>query len=202
MWITSLQTITVAEDTPISLAEAKAHLRVTHNAEDEYIESLIVVATDWAQTHTSRIFLDSQVAYRLNDFPRSRNIILLPGGIVSAVNDIDYSDVDGNPQTLTGPTSQSPGTDYQEDLTDDEWAWVCANTDGWPDVEDATVNAVLIDYQVGWLTPADVPGSIKQAMKFKIGDLFTIRDTIDAGSKSELIKVAENLLDPYRVPNP
>ena len=201
MWITSLQTITIADDTPISLAEAKAHLRITHNAEDEYIQSLILAATDWAQVHTSRILINTQAGVRMNDFPVSGNI-LLPGGIVSAVNDIDYSDVDGNPQTLTGPTSAAPGTDYQEDLTDDEWAFVCAETDGWPDVEDATINAVLIDYQVGWATPADVPSSIKQAIKFKVGDLFTIRDTIDAGNKSELIRVAENLLDPYRVPNP
>jgi len=198
--ITALRTIEAAADTPISLAQAKAHLRVTHNAEDDYIQSLIVAATDWAQVYSGRILIDSRVGIRMNDFPW-HGTIYLPGGNITAVNDIDYSDVDGNPQTLTGPTSTAPGTDYLEDLTDDEWPLLCATDDGWPSVESNTVNAVLIDYQVGWLSQEEIPGSIRQAIKFKLADLFTIRDTNDAGSKSELIKVAENLLEPYVVPH-
>jgi uncharacterized phiE125 gp8 family phage protein len=199
MTITSLRVITAATEMPITLAEAKAHLRITHNAEDAHIQSLILAATDWAQTESSRIFVNTQVALKLDVFPSDK--IPLLGGNVTAVNDIDYSDVDGNPQTLTGPTSQTPGTDYQEDLTDDEVPFLCAAEAGWPTVESNVVNAVLIDYQVGWLTPEDVPGSIQQAIKFKLADLFTIRDTIDAGSKSELLRVAENLLYPYQLPS-
>ena len=119
--------------------------------------------------------------------------IYLPGGRVTAVNDIDYIDVDAAPQTLTGPTSQTPGTDYQEDLTNDEKAYLYPAQNGyWPNVDDLAVNAVMVDYQAGWDDPSEIPESIRYAVKFKVGDMFTIRDTADAGNRSSLIKAAEN----------
>jgi hypothetical protein len=232
MSIVALRTITPATEYPITLSEAKSHIRITYTAEDTYIQSLIVAATDWAQQFTRRIFIDTQVGIRMDRFPASGDAaelqgdpqgqwfyirrsmqrkkeaakrdqsILLPGGFVSAINDIDYIDVAGAPQTLTGPTSAAPGTDYQEDLTDDEWCFIYPNsTTGWPGVDSNAVNAVLIDYQVGWPTRDDVPESICQAIRFKVADFFTIRDTVDAGSRSGLLQVAENLLDPWIVPH-
>lgn len=128
---------------------------------------------------------------------RDRGLIL-PGGKVTAVNDIEYTDGDGNPQTLTGPTSGSPGTDYQEDLTDDEWPQVFPEREmTWPGVQSALINAVQVDYQVGWADETEVPESIRHAIRFKLGDLYTIRDTADAGSKSQLLRAAEDLLFPY-----
>lgn len=231
MSLTALKIIVAATDDAVTLAEAKAQLRVTYAAEDGHIQSLVRAAQDWAQTFTRRIFLDTQVGIRIDRFPESGEAaeltgditgnwftirktpgrtksaakrdrsILLPGGFVSAVNDIDYTDELGAPQTITGPTSGSPGTDYREDLTDDEWAFIYPSaTTGWPSVDSEVVNAVLVDYQVGWETGVDIPESIKQAIKFKVADLFTIRDTGDAKNRSELIKVAENLLEPYVVP--
>lgn len=232
MSITALRTVTKASANPVSLAETKAHLRITHDAEDANITSLIKVATDWAQVLLGRILMDTTVVVKMDRFPESGDAaeltadplgqwyrvnsaagrkreaqkrdksILLPGGFVTAVNDIDYTDALDAPQTLTGPSSQTPGTDYNEDLTDDEWAFVYPFPSvGWPAVTAEDVNAVAIEYQVGWLEATDIPESIKHAIRFKVADLFTIRDTQDAGSKSQLIKVAENLLEPYVVPH-
>lgn len=232
MSITALRIITPPVEDPITVPDAKSHLRITYSAEDAYIQSLIKAATDWAQVFTRRVFLDTQAVVRIDKFPESGDgaelvgdpqgqwfyirsgghrkkeapkrdkSILLPGGNVIAVNDIDYIDSNGAPQTLTGPTSAIVGTDYQEDLTDDEWSFIYPNSStGWPSVDSQSVNAVAIDYQVGWPDPLDIPESIKQAIRFKVGDLFNIRDTIDAGSRSTLIDVAEKLLEPYVVPH-
>ena len=227
MAITALRTITKAAITPVSLSEVKAHLRVTHSAEDAYIQSLIAAATDWAQTYTGRILVDTQVGLRIDCFPvhgdsaelkldptgkwftpqryaRKLSInardksILLPGGLVSAVNDIDYIDADGAAQTLTGPTSAAPGTDYQEDLTDDEWCFIYPSRESdWPATQSGNVNSVLIDYQVGWVDASDIPESILAAIRFKVADLFSIRDSNDG----KLSRAAENLLEPYVVPS-
>lgn len=233
MSLTALKIVTEASFQPITVSEAKEHLRITHNAEDSYIQSLILAATDWAQQYMRRILCDTQVTISFDCFPSahsdfyhnyadggyyvvrenpfSRNLsrntrdrsIYLPGGLVSAVNDIDYIDADGNPQTLTGPTSGTPGTDYQEDLTDDEWPFLYpAQAGSWPSTDDLAVNAVTIDYQTGWDDPSEIPESIRYAIKFKVGDMFSIRDTADAGNKSALLKAAENLIDPYAVPLP
>lgn len=193
MSITALTVITAADGFPVTLSEAKKHLRVTHSAEDEDIQSKVAAATAWAQDFCGRIFLDTQVIHSLHCFPSFA--LPLPGGVVSAINDIDYTDEDGNPQTLTGPTSQTPGTDYQEVLTDDELAFVTPAIDGdWPSVQSGLVSAVAVDYQVGWATDGDVPENIKHAIKFKVADLFVIRDS---STKSANERAAENLLFPY-----
>lgn len=130
---------------------------------------------------------------------RDRGIVM-PGGKVTAVNDIRYTDEDGNPQILNGPTSQAPSDDYQEDLTDNEWPMVFPKlNETWFSTQDGLINAVQIDYDVGWFDETEVPEAIRHAVRFKLGDLYTIRDTADAGSKSSLLTAAENLLFPWIV---
>ena len=93
-------------------------------------------------------------------------------------------------------------TTQNTSLTDDEWAYALPTPSiGWPSVDSDTVNAVSVNYQVGWLDIGDMPEVLRSAVKFKMADLFTIRDTIDAGNKTQLLKVAENLCEPYVVPN-
>lgn len=230
MSVTALRVVEAAAGYPVSLADAKENLRVSYPHEDKRIKSLIAAATDWAQAETRRVFMNTRVMIRMDRFPcasdsaelvgdphgqwfyvrpdpsrkKSANkrsgSILLPGGNVSAINEIAYTDADGAPQTLTGPTSGTPGTDYQEDLTDDEWPFIYPPATGWPSVDSSAVNAVSIDYQAGWQDAAAIPQSIVQAIQFKVADMFTIRDTSDAGSKSDLLRVAEDLLSPYVVP--
>ena len=231
MSTTALAIVAPAEVYPITVADAKGHLKITHSLEDAHISNLIAAATAWAQDHTSRILVATQVTFSFDRFPQNgeaawlrgdhfhdvyyipasvfsrpmdasaRNrSMLLPGGYVSAVYDISYTDVDGNPQTLTGPTSDTPGTDYQEDLTDDEWPQIFpARESDWPGVQSGLINAAQVDYLVGWADETEVPDNIKQAIRFKLGDLYTIRDTADAGSKSKLLTAAEDLLFPYVV---
>lgn len=233
MSTTALTIVTAAEAFPITVADAKGHLKITHTIEDAQIQNLIESATSWAQELTGRIFVDTEVQWKFDRFPsRGESVgvrghywddiyyfpiggsvfnrsndstardrgILLPGGKVSAINDIQYTDELGAPQTLEGPTSQTPGTDYQEDLTDDEWPQAFPQREGsWFSVQPGLVNAVEVNYQAGWANETEVPGSIRHAIRFKVGDLYTIRDSADAGSRSALLKAAEDLLFPFIV---
>lgn len=231
MSITALVTVDPPGLLPVSLTEAKQHLRISSSAEDSNINSLIRGATSWAETETRRRLIEQTVTLSMDRFPRRgefvhhsghafENIhfshvrqfgrqfehrareraIFLPGGVTTAVNKIDYTDEDGAAQTLTGPTSPTPGTDYQEDLTDNEGAWISPPLDSqWPAVEVGTVNAVVIEYVVGYSDDPDgVPDEIKSAIKFRIGDLFNVRSSTD-GKGGELAATASMLLDPYRI---
>ena len=51
----------------ISLEEAKKHLRVEHNADDEYILNLIIAAQDWAESFLNLKFLESETQEENND---------------------------------------------------------------------------------------------------------------------------------------
>jgi hypothetical protein len=124
----------------------------------------------------------------------------LPGGVTTAVEKIDYIDEAGAPQTLTGPTSPTPGTDYQEDLTDDEGAFVMPPDDAsWPAVDLGVTNAVVIEFTVGYAANSDgVPEDIKAAIKFRVGDLFNIRSTTD-GKAGGIGTTASMLLEQHRI---
>lgn len=229
MAISALEVVTPASGLPITVEDAKGQLRVRHNFENDHIQRLIAAATSWAQNETRRIFVETVVKINMDRFPyrdellywyddytymtprysRDRvfernardRAILLPGGRVTAVDQIDYVDTDGVSQTLTGATSTTPGTDYQEDLTDEDEAWIYPPIDtSWPSVESGRVNAVSVQYKVGFGdSPDGVPDDIKMAIRFRLADLYNIRDTADAGTKSEWFKAAENLLAVHRI---
>lgn len=231
MSITALQTTSPPGLLPVSLKEAKRHLRVSSSAEDANIADLIKAATSWAETETRRRLIEQTVTLSMDRFPRRGEFvhhsghgfanvhfdhttmfgreferrardraIFLPGGLTTAVNKIDFVDELGATQTLTGPTSPTPGTGFQEDLTDNEGGWVSPPIDtGWPAVLEGTVNAIVIEYVVGYSDDPDgVPGSLKQAIKFRIGDLFTLRSSTD-GKAGGIGDTASMLLEPYRI---
>ncbi|MBR4401031.1 MAG: phage gp6-like head-tail connector protein [Synergistes sp.] len=45
---------------PISLAEAKSHLRVLYDNEDAYIGTLITAAREFAENYQNRVYVDRQ----------------------------------------------------------------------------------------------------------------------------------------------
>jgi len=227
MSITALRIITKPTERVLTLAEAKSHLRVTHSAEDAHILSLVLAASDWAGTYMRRHLVTTIVDLAFDCFPDSgRNYyigygaqsvhfdhvtvanrvmnktsrdrgIFLPGGNVTAVESISYIDEAGVPQTLSGPTSTVPGTDYQEDLTDDEWPMILPPIDlGWPSTQGGGVNVVAVRYTAGW-AKADIPESIRHAVRFKLADLYTVR--APSNQKTAGVRAAEDLLDPFVV---
>lgn len=192
----ALDIITAPSEYPVSLAQAKAHLRITHSFDNDLIQNHIIAASNWAEDQTRRILMKTVVESFRHKFPT--RVFDLPGGKVTAVEEIRYTDGDGNPQTLNGPTSAAPGTDYQENLKSDEMPWLYpAQDSNWPDVQLDLVNAVAVQYTVGYGdSPEDVPFSIRQAIFFKIGDMYSIRDSNDAGGKQPSTS-AEMLIHPY-----
>ena len=218
MSITALRIVTPPDDYPVTVLDAKGHLRVTHSADDFYIQQLIAAATSWAHDETRRILLSTVVTLRMDRFPASGEFgrydpdtgkysiergynsaartprIFLPGGNVTEVASIAYIDTEGAAQTLAGPTSDPVGTDYQEDLNNDEAAWLFPPINSfWPSVQSNTVNAVTVRYTVGFgPVPSDVPETIRHAIRLKIGDMYVNRD----GSGAEALAAAR-LIAPY-----
>jgi hypothetical protein len=64
----SLVRATEPASNPVTLAEAKAHLRIDSSAEDSLISNLITAATRWTEDYCDRTFTHTQWTMRLDSF--------------------------------------------------------------------------------------------------------------------------------------
>lgn len=185
-------TVTVAPTVePVTLAEAKLHLRVDGNAEDDYITSLIIAAREWAEGFTRRAFINRTIRLSLEEFPTE---IRLPFGKTQSISSFAYTDSDGNAATLTS------GVTYTLDSESEPARLVPYYNTQWPSVYDVP-NAIQITYVVGYGAAAtSVPTSIKQAMLLACGNWYENREaTISGTIIAEVPLAAEALLTQYRI---
>jgi uncharacterized phiE125 gp8 family phage protein len=168
---------------PITLEQAKLHLRVSGDSEDSLIQIYMASARRWVEEYIHRALLNQTWETKLDGFPLTTSgAIRLPMGRASAINSVKYLDSSGVEQTLTGPTSGSPGgTDYQEDLSSDEGAIIMPPPDGsWPSTEARRLAAVTINFVAGYGTKgADVPQSMITGILYRLTDLYEFRGSVD-----------------------
>jgi uncharacterized phiE125 gp8 family phage protein len=155
---------------PITLAEAKAHLRVVFDDEDAYISTLITAAREMAEGRTQRAIVLRDEVLALDCFATP---IRLPYPPLRAVTAIDYDDQDGAQQTLDDTAYRV--NDY---VTPARITRASGAT--WPTtaVQEA---AVRVRYSCGYPTPSAVPTSLRQWMLLAIGALYENRESVTAG---------------------
>ena len=73
---------------PISLAEAKRHLRIDNTDDDDYITSLIEVARRAAEDRMERTLITTTWKLTLDEFP---DAIILPMPRIQAISSVIYN---------------------------------------------------------------------------------------------------------------
>jgi uncharacterized phiE125 gp8 family phage protein len=147
-----LKLITAPIEEPVTVAEAKANMKVEHSAEDTLIGQRIKAARMLAEHETSRAFITQTWEYAIDAFPVSE--IRLPYPPLASVTSIKYDDTAGVEQTLSGAV-------YTID-THSEPGWVLPVYGAeWPSTL-AAANAVRIRYVVGYGDADDVPADAKE----------------------------------------
>lgn len=174
---------------PLTLAEAKTHLRVTSSDDDTYIEdTLIVAARQHAELVTRRSFITQTWTLYADEF---LDLFLLPRPPLVSVTHVKYIDDDGAQQTLDASvysvdTVSAPGHVY------------LAYDQSWPSARPIR-NAVEIEYVAGYGAAADVPLGLKQAMLLLIGHLYEHREAVNDFNVFSVPMGFDELLWPYRV---
>lgn len=176
--------------TAISLAEAKAFLRVDSDYDDDdaYITSLIGVATNVVEQFTRRRLITQTYNIYYDEFPPYMDLQV---GNVASVTHVKYYDTDNTLQTLD--TSEydvdirvKPGRIYQ------------AEDGNFPNTYERA-NSVEVEFVVG-SAASDVEDAIKQAMYIVIGRYYENRQDVVMGTQvNELPLMVEHLLTPYRL---
>lgn len=178
------------EEEPVSLAEAKAHLRVDTSDEDTRIGQLIQAARERVEEDTCRALIDQGITYYLDGFPCSTTL-RLPRPSLRTVTSISYLDTAGDTQVYDS-------SKYVVDGVSEPGRIVLKDTQSWP-LTLAQANAVTIVYSAGWDDAAAVPAALKEAMLLLIGDAFTLRRETMVGVSSQARRAYEALIAPYRV---
>lgn len=150
---------------PVTLSEAKEHLRVDGTAEDDYIAGLVAAATSHVEVHCGRSYSAQGLTLYLHTF--APEIVLLRGP-VSEVSSVQYLDEAGVLQTLSASV-------YDTDLFSDPATITLAAGQSWPAVAQRR-NAVQIEYTVG---AGDAPKPVKMAIKLLVGQWFEMRSAVN-----------------------
>jgi uncharacterized phiE125 gp8 family phage protein len=187
--MSALVLVTAPAVTPVSLTEAKAHLRVSDTADDTLITALINAAVAHLDGHDGilgRALVTQEWALKLDSFPAA---IHLPVPPLQSVDAITYVDVAGATQTLA--TDQYTVTSGQPAKIVPAYGKV------WPPTLDVP-EAVTIEFTAGYGAAADVPAAIKAAILLHIGTLYRDREATGE-ALSDLPMGYHALLAPYRV---
>jgi len=178
--------------TPVSVAEAKTHLRIdsSFTADDTYIETLISVATLAAENYTNLAIMQQSWYLFIDSFPDY--FYLLKGSLNDAeVNSINYSDTNNANQTLHASNYFIDGNIKPARIYFAPDATIPSTYD--------KPNAVSVDFTLGYTAASQVPAPIKQAILLMVGTYYETRQTVSDRTYKEIPQSAEFLLMPYRV---
>ena len=205
-----LQLITAPGEEPVSLAEAKLHLRVDFSDDDALIVALVTAARQHAEMLTRRQFVTARWKLVLDRFPGAcgiggmgvsvgepfflpGNAILLPKSPLQTVLGIDYLDAGHVLQTL-------PATDYVVDAACEPARITPVAGSTWPGTL-PQIAAVSVLFDAGYGDASAVPEGIKAWIKLRVGSLYEHREdfALMTRGRIEALPFVDGLLDPYRV---
>ena len=144
---------------PISLSEAKAHLKVEVSADDTLINALVQAAREASEEYLNLRLITQTVEQRIDAFPTymTNYQIFLDAQPVQSISSIIYKNEAGDDVTLS--TDQ-----YDLDRFSVLHSVYAKSSVTWPIAIDEK-NAVKLTYVAGFGdTSASVPALIKQAM--------------------------------------
>lgn len=190
---------------PVTLAEAKAHLRVSISDDDGLIAGYILAARHWAEGQMHRPIASRMYDYTFDrhwPWRDRRHVIELPQPPLLSVRSISYVDASGTTQTLatnqyTVMTNRARGTIVPAyDVT-------------WPEVRDQ-VEAITVRFVAGYtnftdatvspnvtVTGPGVPDDLRLAVMTHIEILYDR----DPQMRESLEAARDAFISPYMVPS-
>jgi uncharacterized phiE125 gp8 family phage protein len=163
-----LDLVTEATSNPVSLSDAKEHLRVDHTDEDEYITRLIDTARRYCEKLVNKAFITQTWDCYFDDFPGTPFELPLPP--VQTVSSIIYTNSNGTATTVQGST-------YTVDKVSHPARINLAYSKSWPTATLQTLNAIKIRYITGYGDKAaNVPEDYRQAILILVAHLFENRE--------------------------
>ena len=196
---------------PITLDEAKLHLKVDISDDDDLIQSLITVSREYAEMKCGRSFVFTTWEYILDSFPGPSRMgvpygkpftlpghaVIIPKAGVKEITSFRYRDMNREWRDVTQDTLIE--ISYGDDITriTPQFGQI------WP-IPLPEIGSVRIRFTSGYgQCMVAVPDGIKAWMKLRIGSLYQNREEIAIVNRGRVVELpyVDYLLDPYRVVN-
>jgi uncharacterized phiE125 gp8 family phage protein len=179
----ALKIITEPTQEPITLAQAKEHLRVDGTDEDDVISNLILTARKYCETYQNRAYAQQTIELTLDNWPDCLEPIELPRPPLISVESVKYYTTD-NAENVWDISQYYVDYDNEPGRISPNYSVI------YPSDVLRPINGIKVRYTAGYApkiinnsdgsTSADycanVPQTVKQAMLLLIGDWYENRD--------------------------
>lgn len=179
---------------PVSVSEAKAHLRVDISDDDSYISTLITAAREWCEQYVDRTLINTQWTMRLDSFPYEIELPRPPIAMSGTATAVSLTYTLGDDSTATLST-----TAYRVDRNSTPGVVRQLRAGTWPaNLDD--YNAVAVTWWAGYgASGTSVPAAIRHAILMLVGHWYESRSSVLTGSISKEIEFGvKSLLDSQR----
>jgi uncharacterized phiE125 gp8 family phage protein len=178
---------------PVSLADAKLHLRVDGDDEDILVEALLDAAVQYLDGWSGilgRCLISQQWRVSLSAWPGCPLRLPFPG--ISAVS-VGYRDSAGVEQSVDDTLYQT-----YDDARGTVLAFRAAFSA--PSLQDERADAVTLTFTAGYGDgPQDIPAPIRAAILLLVGHWYQNREAVNVGSPvTELPFAVRSLVEPFR----
>ena len=178
----------VDQDTIITVADLKSHLRVTHTQEDTLIGALRSAAISWVEEHCN-IKLGS---YTARGYLTDWRPAYFPIGPVTAISEVKYQTTADKDYT-TDLTTLATTLWYTDEVT--QPARIAFRD--YPTTYDYALTPVVVTFTAGYTT---MPAPVVHAIRLLVAHMYENRQEEVTGTITTRLKFGlEALLNPFRI---
>ena len=179
---TSLVTPPATE--PISVLQAKDHLREDGSDQDDVIERLISAARRKVERDSWRVLVTQTWDVFYDSFPPPGCSLVLPKPPLQSVTSVKYHDADGTTETTLA------GSTYIVDAASEPGRIALHDGEEWPSDTLRPANGVEVRIVAGYGAASAVPDHLVQAMLLLIGHWYEQREAAISGTIIQSVPLA------------
>lgn len=169
-----LTVVVAPAEEPVSIDEAKSHVRYTGSTEDPLIAGMLQAAREQCELVARRAFVTQTIEMRLQRWPVPAGLSL-PRPPLQSVLAVEYTDATGTLHTL-------PADDYTVYPAPEPGLLVLKPTAIWPAADLMPGPSIVVRYVAGYGLAAAVPARYRQAILLLFGTWFANREHVTFGA--------------------